>query len=515
MNPARSTISLLALLALAPSCSAQAQEQEAPKARINITVTENGETKRLEREVPLNDAEAIQQALKEMGVLDEMTIENGANRIEINIRKRDDDGVLKDMDMSMFLDAPDAMVWAEAPGEPRAYLGVYSGNWNQSTCEDDKKANKNNTAVKEGACVTHVIEGTAAEKAGLKEGDVIVEIDGKEVKNHASLTEAIRSHKPGETVMVVYWRDGKKGSTTATLGEHESEGYKYSYYNGNGGGQGAGNWTYSFNGGGAFLGVVPGGTVDGGLQVEDVVDGSSAEEMGLQNNDVIKKLNGKEIGDFDDLVDAVDGTEPGAETVLLVERDGKTVVLSGTMGGDEPMVIEMPDMPEMPEMPAMPPMAPMYRMPQWNGLPPEYQEEMQREMEELRREMDNLREELNGQVRREMRIVIERRELTAEETELLRKKGVAGLDNKLALEEVRCFPNPSDGFFRLQFDLPGKGDVNVDVHDAKGERVYHESISDYEGAYERTLNLSGKPDGTYFLVITQNGKTHTQKLVKE
>ena len=140
---------------------------------------------------------------------------------------------------------------------------------------------------------------------------------------------------------------------------------------------------------------------------------------------------------------------------------------------------------------------------------------MQREIEQLRREMDDLRDELNGQVRREMRIVIERRELNAEETDLLRKKGVAGLDNKLVLEEVRCFPNPSDGFFRLQFDLPGKGDVNVDVHDAKGERVYHESISDYEGAYERTLNLSGKPDGTNFLVITQNGTTHAQKPVKE
>lgn len=499
------------MLALAPSCSAQAQDQEAPKARINITVTENGETKRLEREVPLNDAEAIQQALKEMGVLDEMTIENGANRIEINIRKRDDDGVLKDMDMSLFMDAPDAPSMMKYPaGEPRAFLGVYTGNWNPSTCEDDKKNNKNNSSVKEGACITHVIEGTAAANAGLKEGDVVVELDGKEVTGHAALTELIRSHKPGDSVKVVYWRDGKKGSTTATLGEKEDEGYAYSYsYDGDDGGNGNGNWTYSFSGGGAFLGVVPGGPVNGGLQVEDVVDGSSAEEMGLQNNDIIKKLNGKEIGDFDDLVDAVDGTEPGAETVLLVERDGKTVVLSGKMGGDEPMVIEMPDMP------AMPPLAPMYRMPQWNGLPPEYQEEMQREMEQLRMEMDELRDELNGQVRREMRVVIERRELTPEETDVLRKKGVAGLDNKLALEEVRCFPNPSDGFFRLQFDLPGKGDLNVDVHDAKGERVYHESVSDYEGAYERTLNLSGKPDGTYFLVITQNGKTHTQKLIKE
>ena len=114
-----------------------------------------------------------------------------------------------------------------------------------------------------------------------------------------------------------------------------------------------------------------------------------------------------------------------------------------------------------------------------------------------------------------MRVTIERKELTQEETAVLRNKGVAGLDNKLDLTDLRCFPNPSDGYFRLQFNVPTKGDLNVDVHDSRGERVYHESISDYEGQYERTLNLSSKADGGYYLVITQNGKTFTQKLVKE
>ncbi|MEO8067177.1 MAG: PDZ domain-containing protein [Flavobacteriales bacterium] len=546
MNRTVPYVSLLALLACAPSCPLRAQEAEAPKAKIHISVTEDGETKQMEREIPLNDPGALEQALREMGIMDEMNIDDGANRIEINIRKRGDEGVLKDMDMSMFMETPGAMVWA--PSEPRAYLGVYTGNWNQSTCDDDKKKNKNNTSVKEGACVSYVVEGTAAEKAGLKEGDVIVAIDDAEVKSEAHLVEAIRNHKPGDPVKVIYWRDGKKNTVGADLGETDAtEGYGYSY---NYDGDGSGN-SYVFDMGGAFLGVVPGATVDGGLSVEDVVDGSSAEGMGLLDGDVIKSLNGHDIEDFDDLVEAVEKTEPEQDVTLKVQREGNPLELKGKMGRSEAFTFEMPEMAPMSPMPPVPPMNGMDRMSdadqeQYKRDMEQYERDMEQhgrdmeqhdrdmeqhdrgmeqhdrdleqqrnDMEQLRQEMEELRNELRGDVRREMRVTIERKELTSEETTLLRNKGVAGLDNKLDLAGLRCFPNPSEGFFRLQFNVPAKGDLNVDVHDAKGERVYHESISDYEGDYERTLNLSTKADGNYYLVITQNGRTCTQKLVKE
>lgn len=549
MNRTAPFFGLLAMLACAPSCSLRAQESEAPKAKIHITVTEDGETKQMDREIPLNDPGALEQALREMGIMDELNIDDGANRIEINIRKRGDDGVLKDMDMSMFMDSPDAMVWATS-GEPRAYLGVYTGTWNQSTCEDDKKKDKTKGELKEGACITHVVEGTAAEKAGLKEGDVITAIGDKGVKNHAELTEVIRSHKPGDAVMVTYWRDGKKNSATAELGETEDEeGYKYSYsYNDDGSGNGN---SYVFDMGGAFLGVVPGETVNDGLSVEDVVDGSSAEEMGLKDADVIKTLNGRAIKDFEDLVAAVEATEPEEEVVLVVEREGKRMDLKGKMGRQEAFTFDMPEMAPMSPMPPMPPMNGNGRMSeadrqQYERDMEQYGRDMeqhardmeqhdrdmeehdramdqegrdmdqhQNDMEQLRQEMEELRNELRGNIHREMRVTIERKELTPEETTILRNKGVAGLDNKLELEGLRCFPNPSEGFFRLQFSVPSKGDLNVDVHDSKGERVYHESISDYEGDYERTLNLSTKADGGYYLVITQNGRTFTQKLMKE
>ncbi len=542
MNRTVPLICLFIFLACAPSCSLQAQTNDEPKAKISISVTEDGETKQVEREIPLNDPDALENALRELGIMQEFNIDGGANRIEINIRKHGDDGVLKDMDLSLFMDEPGAAVWVT--GEPRAYLGVYSGNWCQSTCEDDKKKNKNNSSVKEGACITYVIEGTAAEKAGLKEGDVIVAIDDLEVKSHGHLSESMAMHKPGDAVEVTYWRDGKKNTVTANLGETEGEEvYKYDFDFDDGGAANA----YVFDMGGAFLGVVPGETVNGGLTVEDVVDGSSAEAMGLQDGDIIKSLNDRSITNFDDLVAAVEVTEPEQEVHLAIDRDGKPMDLNGKMGRHDAFAFEMPGVAP------LAPVSPIAPLPPMNGADrmsdaarEEYERDMEQyardmeqhvrdmqqygwdreqqdrdveqqrdDMEQLRREMAELREELRGNVHREMRVTIERKELTPEETALLRNKGIAGLDNKLDLSDLRCFPNPSDGYFRLQFNVPTKGDLNVDVHDSKGERVYHESISDYEGQYERTLNLSSKADGSYFLVITQNGKTFTQKLVKE
>ncbi len=69
-----------------------------------------------------------------------------------------------------------------------------------------------------GLRLTGVRPGSPADTGGLKAGDIIVEFGGKEVKDLYGYTEALYSHKPGETVKVVFLRDGKRAETTVTLG---------------------------------------------------------------------------------------------------------------------------------------------------------------------------------------------------------------------------------------------------------------------------------------------------------
>ena len=86
------------------------------------------------------------------------------------------------------------------------FLGVRPGN---------KTQNGN------GVLIGEVIEGSSAEKAGLKAGDVVTSIDGNMINNFDELTQEIKKHKPGEVVDIVYNRDGGQNSVKATLGEKE------------------------------------------------------------------------------------------------------------------------------------------------------------------------------------------------------------------------------------------------------------------------------------------------------
>jgi len=128
---------------------------------------------------------------------------------------------------------------------------------------------------------------------------------------------------------------------------------------------------------------------------------------------------------------------------------------------------------------------------------------------------NSLRRDLRGDVIREMRVTVEAVELSPEESTALKNKGVSTLDRSLDLTGLRIAPSPTDGAFDIAFQVPERGDLNVDVHDAGGERIYHETITGFKGNYARTLDMSDRAAGTYFVVISQNGKAQARKVVKQ
>lgn len=68
-----------------------------------------------------------------------------------------------------------------------------------------------------GVYVAKVNEGTAAAEAGLREGDVVIAIDGRKVANTAQLQEQVALNRPGDEIEVTYIRDGKTRTVTAEL----------------------------------------------------------------------------------------------------------------------------------------------------------------------------------------------------------------------------------------------------------------------------------------------------------
>lgn len=74
-----------------------------------------------------------------------------------------------------------------------------------------------------GLVVSRVMEGSPAEKAKIKEGDLVLEIDGKKMTDFDAFTKAIRSHAPGDVVKVKISRGGAEKEVSVTLGERPAE----------------------------------------------------------------------------------------------------------------------------------------------------------------------------------------------------------------------------------------------------------------------------------------------------
>ena len=82
-------------------------------------------------------------------------------------------------------------------------------------------------STEKGALVAGAQDGTPAEKAGLKSGDVITAVDGEAIANARELTRMIGAMKPGAKAEITYLRDGKERTATVALapqpGENEAK----------------------------------------------------------------------------------------------------------------------------------------------------------------------------------------------------------------------------------------------------------------------------------------------------
>jgi putative serine protease PepD len=84
------------------------------------------------------------------------------------------------------------------------YLGVSTG--------------ENPSSNEPGALITQVVAGSPAEKAGLKDGDVVYQVGDQAIRNYIELQAQIRQHRPGDKVELKVHRAGDDITITATLG---------------------------------------------------------------------------------------------------------------------------------------------------------------------------------------------------------------------------------------------------------------------------------------------------------
>ncbi|MCR4326761.1 MAG: trypsin-like peptidase domain-containing protein, partial [Candidatus Roizmanbacteria bacterium] len=75
--------------------------------------------------------------------------------------------------------------------------------------------------VPSGAYVLKVVAGSSASDAGIQEGDIITDINGKRISKDADLAQSIKGKKVGDTIALVWWRDGETIKLNVTLGAYQ------------------------------------------------------------------------------------------------------------------------------------------------------------------------------------------------------------------------------------------------------------------------------------------------------
>ena len=188
-----------------------------------------------------------------------------------------------------------------------------------------------------GAVLSSVTPGGPAEKAGLEPGDVIVEMNGRPVKDSDALVDMVVSTKPGTSVPVTIYRDKQRKSLNVTIDELDLEAEAgRSARRGGGAEESAPEPTTT--GLGIDVGPItpevarelelPRGR--GGAIVVDVERNSAAAYAGVLPNDVILEVNGQTVANVSQVTRELQRTTARQPVFLLVWREGSEVFVTLT-----------------------------------------------------------------------------------------------------------------------------------------------------------------------------------------
>ena len=166
----------------------------------------------------------------------------------------------------------------------------------------------------QGALVSQVVEGSAAEKAGIRAGDVVTAVNGKPVKDAAGLRNVIGLLSVGDKVDVALLRDGKPRRVTAMIAERDT--VAEAEAEAEGGGAGAVHSGLQ----GAELADAQGG----GVLVRSVAEGSPAAQRGLRANDVILAVGRTRVANVAEFRRATQGA---AAFVVQIRRGNASLVI--------------------------------------------------------------------------------------------------------------------------------------------------------------------------------------------
>ncbi|MDE2484492.1 MAG: DegQ family serine endoprotease [candidate division NC10 bacterium] len=179
-----------------------------------------------------------------------------------------------------------------------------------------------------GALVSDVMEGSPAEHAGVKQGDVIVEFDGKIVKSSTELPHLVANTPVGKEVPMKVIRDGAELTLQVKVGELKEE--QVAAITSSSPKTKLGIDIQELN---PALARKFGLKGEKGIVITEVEPDSPGDAAGLQPGDLILEINRVKVTTVNQVRRVLEKTKPNEPTLLLVKRDGGTrYVVIGSEG---------------------------------------------------------------------------------------------------------------------------------------------------------------------------------------
>ena len=384
--------------------------------------------------------------------------------------------ILPDFDLDLDVDIDYSACEA---GNENTYMGVYLESVSEGKAEFKGWDNPHGRMVKE------VVANTPAAEAGLRGFDYIYGVDEYRVGNKQHLSGIIRRYNPGDQATLKVIRASQRVDVPIIFGDRNDD-YReadpcddpFLGVRNRGSHHGYNNWTDHGNGDWSRSDKAPDGVR--GVRVS-MIEGTSADRMGIQTNDIIQEIDGNLIYDWEDITAGVHNHKPGERIALLVNRDGRQMPVSGPIGSQREQ-----------------------------GNCDEEEETTEEELEES---FEEWTEELVERAEQLMEAEVE--EVTEADMDEMENRYQIEMprDNSLAIEGLTVFPNPGMGPFNVRFNLPQRGATLIRAFNSQGRQIYEFDLGEFQGDFSDRIDFGQNGAGAYFLVITQNGRSLTRKIV--
>lgn len=295
-----------------------------------------------DKEVKEKDKNDVQQIIiTRKGNKDEKTtVEINGDKVTVNGKSLDEYNKDKDGDITVRTHKYKTYDDMHTPGAWSWNGDAFNFNDNMNLFNEESDhamLGVTTEKVEEGVKIEDVTKESGAEKAGLKEGDIITKVDDKKIEDPDDLSKTIRAHKAGDKVTVTYLRDKKEQRATAELtkykgfkawsvnpgkdfkmdlGDINPRVYTMPRINGQ-------NWSWS--GGAPKLGLSVQDTDDGkGVKVIEVDDESNSAKAGVKEDDIITEVDGKAVNGTDAIAKIIRDSKDKPSVMLKILRGGKT-----------------------------------------------------------------------------------------------------------------------------------------------------------------------------------------------